>query len=215
MPDRLISLQSANGLKGCLRSRMEEPHHVHCLRDPRYLSMGCCQSLQPCPLSNSCARWWGGWGRLKGQGARAGGCRLRLGTRLLRRASRWTRCAFLPSYVTWPHTQTARRAEPVQRRAFIVARCSRSLRCILKPWHSQGYAHLVFEIFFDCQGEEEMLEGGGEVTDVNAAEFAVYLFTLSTYKSVPPPAVYVSIGSDLGHCSTQLSFPLRRLFSRT
>ena len=53
---------------------------------------------------------------------------------------------------------------------------------------SQGYAQLVFEIFFDCQ-DPDATQGSGETTpeisDVNATEFAVYLFLLATYKSVP------------------------------
>lgn len=57
------------------------------------------------------------------------------------------------------------------------------------PAELQGYAQLVFEIFFDCldghhhaEGGGARPEGGGDSNDVDVTEFAIYLFVLGSYR---------------------------------
>lgn len=64
-----------------------------------------------------------------------------------------------------------------------------SLTCCAVEFE-QGYAQLVFEIFFDCldgqqgAGGEASYEGSGDANDVDATEFAIYLFVLGSYRCV-------------------------------
>ena len=46
-----------------------------------------------------------------------------------------------------------------------------------------GYVQLVFDIFFDATSDGNMTD----TSDIPTAEFAVYLFLLSVFKSVPSP----------------------------